>query len=132
MSMTDPIADMLTRMRNGLTASYSTVDIPSSRLKVDIAKVMKAEGFIKNFKVIEDRKQGVMRVFFKYDEKGESIISGLKRMSKPGCRMYSKGDRIPQVLNGFGINILSTSKGIMTDKQARKMGVGGEIICSIW
>ncbi|MBN1626233.1 MAG: 30S ribosomal protein S8, partial [Deltaproteobacteria bacterium] len=119
-------------MRNGLTASYSTVDIPSSRLKVDIAKVMKAEGFIKNFKVIEDRKQGVMRVFFKYDEKGESIISGLKRMSKPGCRMYSKGDRIPQVLNGFGINILSTSKGIMTDKQARKMGVGGEIICSIW
>lgn len=132
MSMTDPIADMLTRMRNGLTASYSTVDIPSSRLKVDIAKVLKAEGFIKNFKIIEDRKQGVMRIFFKYDEKGESIISGLKRMSKPGCRMYSKGDRIPQVLNGFGINILSTSKGIMTDKQARKMGIGGEIICSIW
>jgi len=132
MSMTDPIADMLTRMRNGLTASYSTVDIPSSRLKVDIAKVLKTEGFIKNFKVIEDQKQGMMRIFFKYDEKGAPIISGLKRMSRPGCRMYSKGDRIPQVLNGFGINILSTSKGIMTDKQAKKMGIGGEIICSIW
>jgi len=132
MSMTDPIADMLTRMRNALTASYSTVDIPSSRLKVDIAKVLKSEGFIKNFKIIEDQKQGIMRIFFKYDEKGDSIINGLKRMSKPGCRMYSKGDRIPQVLNGYGISILSTSQGMMTDRQARKMGVGGEIICSIW
>jgi small subunit ribosomal protein S8 len=132
MSMTDPIADMLTRMRNALTASYSTVDIPSSRLKVDIAKVLKSEGFIKNFKIIEDQKQGLMRIFFKYDEKGDSIINGLKRMSKPGCRMYSKGDRIPQVLNGYGISILSTSQGMMTDRQARKMGIGGEIICSIW
>jgi small subunit ribosomal protein S8 len=132
MSMTDPIADMLTRMRNALTASFSTVDIPSSRLKVDIAKVLKSEGFIKNFKIIEDQKQGIMRIFFKYDEKGDSIINGLKRMSKPGCRMYSKGDRIPQVLNGYGISILSTSQGMMTDRQARKMGVGGEIICSIW
>jgi small subunit ribosomal protein S8 len=132
MSMTDPIADMLTRMRNALTASYSTVDIPSSRLKVDIAKVLKSEGFIKNFKIIEDQKQGIMRIFFKYDEKGDSIINGLKRMSKPGCRMYSKGDRIPKVLNGYGISILSTSKGMMTDRQARKIGIGGEIICSIW
>ena len=132
MSMTDPIADMLTRMRNALTASFSTVDIPSSRLKVDIAKVLKSEGFIKNFKIIEDQKQGIMRIFLKYDEKGDSIINGLKRMSKPGCRMYSKGDRIPQVLNGYGIGILSTSQGMMTDRQARKMGIGGEIICSIW
>jgi small subunit ribosomal protein S8 len=132
MSMTDPIADMLTRMRNALTASYSTVDIPSSRLKVDIAKVLKSEGFIKNFKIIEDQKQGIMRIFFKYDEKGDSIIRGLKRMSKPGCRKYSKSDRIPQVLNGYGISILSTSQGMMTDRQARKMGIGGEIICSIW
>jgi len=132
MSMTDPIADMLTRMRNALTASYSTVDIPSSRLKVDIAKVLKSEGFIKNFKIIEDQKQGIIRIFFKYDEKGDSIISGLKRMSKPGCRKYSKSDRIPQVLNGYGISILSTSQGMMTDRQARKMGIGGEIICSIW
>lgn len=132
MSMTDPIADMLTRIRNALTASFSTVDIPSSRLKIDIAKVLKSEGFIKNFKVTEDQKQGVMRIYFKFDDKGDSIISGLKRISKPGCRMYSKGDRIPQVLNGYGITILSTSRGIMTDKQARKMGIGGEIICSIW
>ena len=132
MSMTDPIADMLTRMRNALIASYSTVDIPSSRLKIDIAKVLKSEGFIKNFKVISDRKQGIMRIFLKYDEKGEPILGGLKRVSKPGCRVYTKSDRIPQVLNGYGINILSTSKGVMTDAQARKTGIGGEIICSVW
>ena len=132
MSMTDPIADMLTRVRNALTASYNTVDIPSSRQKIDIARVLKSEGFIKNFKIIEDKKQGIMRIFFKYDENGESIIGGLKRVSKPGCRIYTKGDRIPQVLNGYGINVLSTSKGIMTDRQARKIGIGGEIICSVW
>jgi len=132
MSMTDPIADMLTRVRNALTASYNTVDIPSSRQKIDIARVLKSEGFIKNFKIIEDKKQGIMRIFFKYDDKGEPIIGGLKRVSKPGCRIYTKSDRIPQVLNGYGINILSTSKGIMTDRQARKIGIGGEIICSVW
>jgi small subunit ribosomal protein S8 len=132
MSMTDPIADMLTRIRNALIASYNTVDIPSSRLKIDIAKVLKSEGFIKNFKIIDDQKQGIMRIFFKYDDNGDSVIDGLKRMSKPGCRMYSKSDRIPIVLNGYGINILSTSKGIITDKQAKKMGIGGEVICSIW
>ncbi len=132
MSMTDPIADMLTRMRNAIIASYNTVDIPSSRMKIDIAKVLKSEGFIKNFKIISDRKQGIMRIFFKYDEKGESILVGLKRVSKPGCRVYTKSDRIPQVLNGYGINILSTSKGVMTDAQARKTGIGGEIICSVW
>ena len=132
MSMTDPIADMLTRIRNALTASYNSVDIPSSRKKIDIAKVLKSEGFIKNFKIIADNKQGIMRIFFKYDENGEPVIAGLKRVSKPGCRVYTKGDRIPQVLNGYGINILTTSKGVMTDKQATKLGVGGEIICSIW
>jgi small subunit ribosomal protein S8 len=132
MSMTDPIADMLTRMRNALIASYSTVDIPSSKLKIDIAKVLKSEGFIKNFKIIDDKKQGMMRVFFKHDDNGKSVIDGLKRMSKPGCRMYSKSTSIPSVLNGYGINILTTSKGIMTDKQAKKMGIGGEIVCSIW
>jgi small subunit ribosomal protein S8 len=132
MSMTDPIADMLTRIRNALTASYNTVDIPSSRLKIDIAKVLKSEGFIKNYKIIDDQKQGIMRIFFKFDDNGASVVDGLKRMSKPGCRMYSKSDRIPTVLNGYGINILSTSKGIMTDKQAKKMGIGGEIICSVW
>jgi small subunit ribosomal protein S8 len=132
MGMTDPISDMLTRMRNALTASYSTVDIPSSRQKIDIAKVLKSEGFIKNYKIMADKRQGIMRIFFKYDEKGESVIVGLKRISKPGCRIYRKADKIPKVLNGYGISILSTSKGVMTDSQARKIGIGGEIICSIW
>jgi small subunit ribosomal protein S8 len=132
MSMTDPIADMLTRIRNAVMASYNTVDIPSSRLKIDIAKVLKSEGFIKNFKIIADKKQGMMRIFFKYDESGSPILGGIKRVSKPGCRVYTKGDRIPSVLNGYGINILSTSKGVMTDRQARKSGIGGEIICSVW
>jgi small subunit ribosomal protein S8 len=132
MGMTDPISDMLTRMRNALTASYSTIDIPSSRQKIDIAKVLKSEGFIKNYKIMADKRQGIMRIFFKYDEKGESVIIGLKRISKPGCRIYRKADKIPKILNGYGISILSTSKGVMTDSQARKIGIGGEIICSIW
>ena len=132
MGMTDPIADMLTRIRNALMASYNSVDVPGSRMKINIAKVLKSEGFIKNFKLIDDKKQGIIKIYFKYDEKGEPIIDGLKRISKPGCRIYVKGDKIPKVLNGFGINILSTSKGIITDKQAREMGVGGEVICSVW
>ena len=123
---------MLTRIRNALIASYNTVDIPSSRIKIDIAKVLKAEGFIKNYKIIPDKKQGIIRIFFKYDDKGESVLGGLKRVSKPSCRIYTRGDRIPKVLNGYGINILTTSKGMMTDNQARKIGIGGEIICSVW
>jgi small subunit ribosomal protein S8 len=132
MGMTDPIADMLTRIRNALMASYDTVDIPRSRLKLDIAKVLKSEGFIKNYKIISDKKQGIIRIFFRYDENGEPLIDGLKRVSKPGCRIYAKSDQIPKVLNGFGINILSTSKGVITDGQAKKIGVGGEILCSVW
>jgi small subunit ribosomal protein S8 len=132
MSMTDPIADMLTRIRNAIMASYNTVDIPSSRLKVDIAKVLKSEGYIKNFKIISDNKQGIIRIYFRYDENGEFILTGIRRVSKPGCRIYTKGDRIPRVLNGYGINVLSTSKGVMTDRQASKMGIGGEILCSVW
>ena len=132
MGMTDPIADMLTRIRNALMASYNSVDVPGSRMKINIAKVLKSEGFIKNFKLIDDNKQGIIKIYFKYDEKGEPIIDGLKRISKPGCRIYAKSDKIPKVLNGFGINILSTSRGIITDKQAREMGVGGEVICSVW
>ena len=132
MSLQDPIADMLTRIRNALMASFNTVDIPGSKKKINIAKVLKSEGFIKNFKLIDDQKQGIIRIYFKHDEKGDPILSGLKRVSKPGCRRYIKGDRIPQVLNGYGINILSTSQGVMTDRQARKMGIGGEIICSVW
>jgi len=132
MGMTDPIADMLTRIRNALMASYNSVDIPGSRMKINIAKVLKSEGFIKNFKLVDDSKQGVIKIYFKYDDKGVPTIDGLKRISKPGCRIYAKRDNIPKILNGFGINILSTSKGIITDKQARDIGVGGEIICSVW
>ena len=132
MSMSDPIADMLTRVRNAIMVSYDTVDIPISKLKVNIAKILKSEGFIKNYKIMDSRRQGIIRVFLKYDENGDSIIGGLKRVSKPSCRIYERSDSIPRVLNGFGINIISTSTGVMTDKQARKMGVGGEILCSVW
>ena len=132
MGMTDPIADMLTRIRNAIMASYNTVDIPNSRLKVEIAKVLKSEGFIRNYKMMTDRRQGVLRIFFKFDENGEPIIGGLKRVSRPGCRIYTRSDRIPRVLNGYGINILSTSKGVMTDRDAKKRKVGGEILCSVW
>jgi len=132
MSMSDPIADMLTRVRNGIIASFDTVDVPSSKLKINIAKILKSEGFIKNYKVIADKKQGLIRVFLKYDENGEPVIGGLKRVSRSSCRVFAKKDKVPMVLNGFGINVLSTSKGVMTDKQARKQGVGGEILCSVW
>lgn len=132
MSMSDPIADMLTRIRNAIMVSYDTVDIPSSKLKINVAKLLKSEGFVKNYKIIADKRQGLLRIFLKYDEKGEPVIGGIKRVSKPSRRVYSKGERIPSVLNGFGVNILSTSKGLMTDRQARKMGIGGEILCSVW
>ena len=132
MSMSDPIADMLTRMRNGIIANFETVDVPSSKLKINIAKILKSEGFIKNYKVIADKKQGLIRVFLKYDENGEPVIGGLKRVSRSSCRVFAKKDKVPMVLNGFGINVLSTSKGVMTDKQARKQGIGGEILCSVW
>lgn len=132
MSLSDPIADMLIRIKNGIMASYDTVDIPSSRLKINIAKILKAEGFIKNYKIIADRRQGIMRISLKYDERGAPVIEGLKRVSKSSGRVYARSDRIPPVLNGFGISILSTPKGVITDKQARKMRVGGEILCSVW
>jgi small subunit ribosomal protein S8 len=132
MSMSDPISDMLTRIRNGIIASFDTVDMPSSRVKVNIARILKSEGFIKNYKIIPDKRQGVLRVFLKFDESGESVIGGLKRISKPSCRVYARSDSIPDVLNGYGVSVLSTSKGVITDRQARKLGVGGEIICTVW
>ena len=132
MVMTDPIADMLTRIRNAIMVSYDTVDIPSSKLKINISKVLKAEGFIKNYRIMSDQGHKFIRIFLKYDENGESVIDGIKRVSKPSCRVYAKSDRIPRVLNGFGVNILSTSKGIMADNEAKKMGVGGEVLCSVW
>ncbi|MFA5523678.1 MAG: 30S ribosomal protein S8 [Tissierellales bacterium] len=130
--MTDPIADMLTRIRNGNNAKHETVDIPASNMKKSLAKILLEEGFIKGYDVIEDAKQGILRVQLKYGKENEKIISGLKRISKPGLRVYVKSDEIPRVLGGLGIAVLSTSKGIITDKTARKESVGGEVICYIW
>jgi len=132
MSMTDPIADMLTRIRNAQRASHELVNIPSSKLKINVAKVLKSEGYIKNFRIISDGQHRFIRIFLKYDKEGVTIIEGIKRVSKPGCRVYAGSDEVPKVLNGYGINILSTSKGLMTDNEARKMGVGGEILCAVW
>ncbi len=132
MSVTDPLSDMLTRIRNANSAKHSRVDIPSSKMKVGIAKILKDEGYIKNYKLIRDRRHGVLRVYLKYDEFNEGVISGLERMSKPGRRLYVKNKEIPLVLNGMGIAILSTSKGVLADREARKANVGGELLCSIW
>jgi small subunit ribosomal protein S8 len=132
MSMTDPIADMLTRIRNGIMAKMQKVDIPSSNMKVSLANVLKTEGFIKNYKVIADQKQGILRVYLKYIDEKDSVINEIKRISKPGGRRYVKCDEIPSVKNGMGMAILSTSKGVVADKTAREAGVGGEIICTIW
>ncbi len=132
MTMTDPIADMLTRIRNAQRASHESVDIPSSKMKINIAKVLKSEGYIKNFRVMPDGKQGILRIFLRYDDEGGAVIEGLKRISKPSRRVYAGYDEIPKVLNGYGVSIVSTSKGIMTDKKARKMRVGGEILCAVW
>ncbi len=132
MSMTDPIADMLTRIRNGNLAKQDKVDIPASNFKAGIAKVLKNEGYIKNSKIIKDRKQGLLRVYLKYGPKNERTIEGIKRVSKPGRRIYSGFEEIPKIRGGLGIMILSTSKGIMTDREARKKKMGGELICSIW
>ena len=132
MTMTDPIADMLTRIRNALKASHEEVDIPCSKFKINITKILKYEGYIRNFKIVSDGPHKNIRIFLKYDEKGVPIISGLKRVSKPSCRIYEGCADIPKVLNGYGVNIVSTSKGLVTDREARKSNVGGEIICSLW
>lgn len=132
MSMTDPIADLLTRIRNGAMARLQKVDIPSSNMKVGIVTVLKNEGFIKNFKLISDQKQGILRIYLKYINDSDSVISEIKRVSKPGGRRYVKSDQIPSVKQGLGIAILSTSKGLLTDKTARESGVGGELICTVW
>jgi len=132
MSMTDPIADMLTRIRNANMVKHQKVDIPSSTMKVNIATVLKQEGFIKNYKVISDNLQGVLRIYLKYINDKDSVINEIKRISKPGGRVYLKSDEIPLVKSGLGVAIISTSKGIVTDAVARKTGLGGEIVCTIW
>ena len=132
MAITDPISDMLTRIRNALKARVKSVDIPGAKLKMEIAKILKKEGYIKDYTYIEDNKQGTLRIFLKYGKEKTGVIFGLKRMSKPGRRVYVKSSDIKPVLNGMGISILSTSRGLMTDKMAIKGKHGGELICNIW
>ena len=132
MVMTDPIADMLTRIRNANSVHHDKVEIPSSKMKVAIAEILKTEGFIKDFEVIADNKQGVIKVSLKYGANKEKVISGIKRISKPGLRVYSQKDQLPRVLGGLGIALISTSQGLMTVKAARKAGLGGEVLAYVW
>ena len=132
MSMTDPIADMITRIRNGMAVDKRFVDIPSSNLKKRIAFILKEESYIKDFMFIQNGVKSLIRVFIKYDRKGEAVISGIERVSKPGLRVYVGSGEIPRVLDGLGISILSTSKGVISNKTARRFGVGGEILCKVW
>lgn len=132
MQITDPIADMLTRIRNAGIAKHDTVDVPVSKMKKSIAEILKAEGYIKNYQIIEDGTQGTIRISLKYLPGKQKAIQGLRRVSKPGLRVYAGADELPKVLRGLGIAIISTSKGVMTDKQARKEHVGGEVLAFIW
>ena len=132
MNTTDPIADMLTRIRNAGQAKFKTVDIPASNVKRNIAEILFEEGYIKSFEEIKDDNQGIIRISLKYTDKGRKVISGLRRISKPGLRIYAAKDELPKVLNGLGIALISTSKGIVTDKKARELGVGGEVLAYIW
>ncbi len=133
MSMTDPIADMLTRIRNGLSAEHDTVAIPASKMKVEIARILKQEGYINGYSVEgETAKEKTITVELKYGPDKKKVITGLKRISKPGLRVYAKGDNVPRVLNGLGIAIISTSKGLMTDRDARKQNLGGEVVAYVW
>ncbi len=130
--LTDPIADMLTRIRNAILIKTEKVDIPASKIKVEIAKILKEEGFIKSYKIIKDKKQGVLRVTLKYTPDNEPMITGLQKVSKPGRRVYVQKGEIPKAMGGVGIAILTTSKGILTDNECRRDGVGGEVLCHVW
>ena len=133
MAMTDPIADMLTRIRNGLQAGHETVEIPASKMKIEIARILKQEGFINNYSVAGDSaKEKTITVELKYGPDKQKVITGLKRISKPGLRVYAKGDNVPRVLNGLGVAIISTSKGLMSDRDARKANLGGEVVAYVW
>ena len=130
--MTDPIADMLTRIRNACKARHRKVDVPASNLKREIARILKEEHFIQAYAYVEDRKQGTLRLYLKYDEDEESVIRGIERISRPGLRQYAKQKKIPRVLNGLGVAVLSTSHGVMTARESRRAGVGGEVLCYVW
>ena len=132
MTMTDPIADLLTRIRNACRRGKSSVDIPASKLKRQIARILKEEKFIKDYTLIEDDRQGMLRVYLRYGPEKVPLITGLKRISRPGCRIYKKSDELPRVIGGKGVAVISTSQGVLTDSQARKAGVGGEVICYLW
>ena len=132
MTMTDPIADMLTRIRNANMVRHEKLEVPASNIKKEIAEILKREGFIRDVEYVEDNKQGIIRIFLKYGKDNERVITGLKRISKPGLRVYAKTDEVPKVLNGLGIALVSTSQGLLTDKEARAKQVGGEILAYIW
>ena len=132
MNTTDPIADMLTRIRNANSSKHKTVDIPSSKMKVSIVEILYKEGYIKSFEEISNENQGIIRITLKYEEKGKRVIDGIKRISKPGLRVYANKEELPKVLNGLGIAIISTSQGLKTDKEARTLGIGGEVLAYVW
>jgi len=132
MSQTDPIADMLTRIRNAVQARKKEVSLPSSGIKIEIAKILREEGFIRNYKVMEDKKQGILNITLKYAEDNQNVITGIRRVSSPGCRIYCTKDSVPKVLDGLGIAIVSTSKGLMSGQKCEETGIGGEVLCSIW
>jgi len=132
MNMTDPVADMITRIRNGVRARLPKIDVPASKLKAEIARILKDEGYIANFRRVDDGRQGALRILLRYGPGWERVITDLQRVSKPGCRIYCGKGEIPRVYGGLGINILSTSRGVMTGRQAAKTGVGGEILCNVW
>lgn len=132
MVMTDPIADFLTRIRNANSVNHEKVEIPASKMKKNLAEILKEEGFIKDVEYVEDGKQGILRLYLKYGANKQKVITGIKRISKPGLRVYARKDELPRVLGGLGMAIISTSQGIMSDKKARKNGLGGEVICYIW
>ena len=134
MSMTDPIADMLTRIRNGIQAHHDRIELPTSKLKVEVARILKSEGFIANFKEVSDdgKPQGTLRIYLKYSEDGEPVIHGIERVSRPGRRVYRGKEEIPAVLGGLGLAIVSTSKGVLSGTEAARQGVGGEVLCQVW
>lgn len=132
MSMTDPIADMLTRIRNGIQARHERVELPASKLKVEIARILKSEGFISNFKLAEGKGQGTLRLYLKYADDGEPVIHGIERISRPGRRVYRNKTEIPRVLGGLGLSIVSTSRGVLSGAEAVRTGVGGEVLCQVW